>query len=287
MKPFWESNLILKVQAGSRAYGLSTPQSDHDSRGICIPSKEVLLGLQTFEQHEEPGGDHVIFSLPKFVRLALEGNPNLIETLFTEDILFQHPLAQRLLDSRQLFLSRKVADRFGHYAIQQLKRLENHHRWWARPPHEPTLKEFGASLTDRGSAAFPSAQARRDYEQAQKNWSHYRRWKKERNPARAELEERYGYDTKHAMHLCRLLKMGQEILQEGRVWVRRADASWLLEVRQGLFPYEELLDWARQQEERLQTLRERSPLPEEPDHQAAETLLIGIMEEFHWPSSER
>lgn len=283
--PFWQENLILKVLAGSQAYGLATEHSDTDSRGVCIAPKEVLLGLQTFDQVQDDKGDHVIFSLQKFVRLALEGNPNLIETLFTEDVLFVHPLGERLLEQRRIFLSRKVAERFGHYAFQQLKRLENHHRWWDNPPKEPGLSDFGATLTARGSASFPSAQAKRAYEQAHKNWTNYQRWKRERNPARAQLEERYGYDTKHAMHLCRLLKMGQEILATGEVLVKRPDAAWLRQVRQGSLAYEELLEWARNQESELRQLRDTSPLPEEPDSAVAETLLMGIIEDFHWPRS--
>jgi predicted nucleotidyltransferase len=276
-------HLILKVLAGSRAYGLDRPESDTDTRGICIPPKEALLGLMLFEQTQDEKSDNVVFGLPKFVRLALEGNPNLIETLFTEDVLHVDAFGEKLLAGRDLFLSRLVADRFGHYAVAQLKRLENHHRWWAHPPQEPTLRDFGASLNERGSASFPDAQARRDYEAAQKNWTHYQRWKRERNPSRAELEERFGYDTKHAMHLCRLLKMGLEILDGQGVLVRRPDAEWLRQVRQGLFNYEGLLEWAREHEQRLQSARALSALPEEPDRLAAEKLLMEIQESFYWP----
>src|ERR1039458_5020213 len=33
----------------------------------------------------------------------------------------------------------------------------------------------------------------------------YNGWKAQRNPKRAELEAKFGYDTKHAMHLVRLM----------------------------------------------------------------------------------
>jgi len=279
----WQEQLILRVRAGSHAYGLARADSDEDSRGVCIPPKEALLGLQTFEQHEDEKSDHVVFGLPKFVRLALEGNPNLIETLFTEDILHITPHGQKLLDHRQIFLSRKVAERFGHYAFSQLKRLENHYRWWSNPPQEPTLEKFGARLNQDGKAEFPDMKSRRAFDQAIKEWSHFQRWQRERNPVRAELERSYGYDTKHAMHLCRLLKMGEEILATGEVLVRRPDAEWLLGVRQGAFQYDELVEWARAREEGLKSLRDTSPLPEDPDQQKAETLLMEIQEEYFWP----
>ncbi|MFA5507564.1 MAG: nucleotidyltransferase domain-containing protein, partial [Vulcanimicrobiota bacterium] len=63
--------LLLRVRSGSQAHGLATPESDQDSRGVCIPPLNYLFGLSSFEQWESEGGDHVIFSLQKFVRLAL------------------------------------------------------------------------------------------------------------------------------------------------------------------------------------------------------------------------
>ena len=53
--------------------------------------------------------------------------------------------------------------------------------------------------------------------------------------ARAGLERRFGYDTKHAMHL---LKMGAEILKSGQVHVYRPDGEWLMAVRDGLLTHE-------------------------------------------------
>jgi len=41
----------------------------------------------------------------------------------------------------------------------------------------------------------------REYSAKKKEWDQYQSWKKNRNPARAILEEKFGYDTKHAYHL--------------------------------------------------------------------------------------
>jgi len=279
---FWEDNVILKVVSGSRAHGLSTPESDEDTRGVCVPPREVLLGLQEFEQHENPSGDHVVYSLAKFARLALQGNPNIIETLFTDErhllVCTQH--GQRLRDARDIFLSRRVGERFSGYAVDQLRRLERHYRWLTGPPpSKPEPESFGAVLI-AGRHKFPSADAERNYRAAWKHWNHYETWRKSRNPKRGALEEAHGYDTKHAMHLCRLLKMGQEILAEGVVRVWRPDAEWLMGVRRGSMTYAELKVWAADQETRLNELVAGSPLPEEPDHAAAERLVMEIHEGF-------
>jgi hypothetical protein len=50
---------------------------------------------------------------------------------------------------------------------------------------------------------------------------------------RRELVERYGYDTKNASHLIRLLKMGMEALVEHKLNVHRHDASMLIDIKKG------------------------------------------------------
>jgi predicted nucleotidyltransferase len=283
---FWESNLIYKVVAGSQAYGLDRPESDLDVRGVCIPPRRYLLGLSAFEQWEEQdeSGDTTIYALAKFVSLALACNPNIIELLYTDPrhVLYIDTYGQRLVEHRHLFLSKQARHTFAGYAISQLRRIERHHRWLVNPPdHKPTQEEFGGWSVE-GRYKFPDHEAYQAYQAALKHWNQYQTWRKDRNPARAELERRYGYDTKHAMHLLRLLKMGAEILETGHVQVYRPDREWLAAVRDGLLTYEELLELAASYEARLGHLYERSTLPDEPDSEAAEALVVELQERFLW-----
>lgn len=71
-------------------------------------------------------------------------------------------------------------------------------------------------------------------------------WRKNRNVSRSELEEKFGYDTKHAMHLVRLLRMGKEVLTTGEVHVLRPDAEELLDIRRGKLSYKELVQYAEE-----------------------------------------
>ena len=282
MADFWETNLILRVRAGSRAQGLVTAGSDEDSRGVCIPEKRHLLGLSQFEQWESPGGDHVVYALAKFARLALAGNPNLLEVLWTEapDILHCDEFGERLRAGRTHFLSRRAGERFLGYAEEQETRLERHRRWIAEPPSGPPAPEtFGAAMLD-GRARFPHADAQRAFDAALKHWTHFNTWRAERNPARAELEARFGYDTKHAMHLLRLLAMGSELLEQHVLLVRRPDAEWLRGVRAGRLDYEDLRETVADLKQRLRAALERTTLPKEPDANAAEALVIEITERF-------
>jgi predicted nucleotidyltransferase len=284
---FWEENLILRVVCGSRAQGLDGPESDTDTRGVCVPPKRFLLGLERFEQHESPGCDHVTYSLEKFARLALQGNPNIIETLYTDrrHILHVDAHGERLIEARDAFLSRRVGERFVGYAEGQLGRMNRHRRWLDDPPGaEPDPSEFGG-VHESGRVRWTSAQRQKDYKAAHKKWTQFQAWRKNRNPKRAALEAKHGYDTKHAMHVCRLLKVGAEILTEGIVRVERPDSEWLGGIRQGSLPYEELIAWVEAEIARIPELVASSSLPEEPDVATIEALVVSIQESFHFGGS--
>ena len=289
-EPFWERNLIYRVVIGSQAYGLANAQSDLDTCGVCIPPRRYLLGLTPFEQQVTHGTerDTVVYALVKFAWLALECNPNIIEALYVEPghILYCNAYGERLRAARQLFLTRQAGQTFSGYAISQLRRLERHHRWLVHPPeHQPTQEEFGGRATE-GRYKFPDHDSEATYRSALKHWNHYQVWRRDRNPARAELEARYGYDTKHAMHLLRLLRMGMEILETGEVHVYRPDREWLLGVRNGLLEYEELLALAAEYEARLAILQAASTLPEAPEVEQVEALVIALQEDYLWAARE-
>lgn len=84
---------------------------------------------------------------------------------------------------------------------------------------------------------------------------------------RRNLVERFGYDTKNAAHAIRLLRTGIELIETGRLNVRRADREELLAIKHG----DRDLDWVKQEARRLhdysQEALERSPLPDEVDYE--------------------
>lgn len=94
---------------------------------------------------------------------------------------------------------------------------------------------------------------------------------------RKQLVERFGYDTKNAAHLIRLLRMGIEFLTEGRLYVHRKDSEQLLAIKRG----EWTLDKVKEESEHLFRLAEEayvsSKLPSEPNYKEAESLLISII----------
>lgn len=117
----------------------------------------------------------------------------------------------------------------------------------------------------------------KDYRAVKQEWDSYQTWLKTRNPARAEIEARWGYDTKHASHLVRLLRMCREILTTGKVVVKRPDKDELLAIRNGAWKYGDLVMWAAQQDMEMDELYKTSKLQNAPNQKKLDDLCIQIV----------
>lgn len=317
-----EDRIILKVYKGSYAYGTNHADSDVDIGGICIPPKQYLYGFYSFEQYESKnythytgykktgqGADTVIYGLHKFVKLACNCNPNIIETLFTNPthILHSNYLGNMLLENRKLFFTKKAKDTFGGYAFSQLRRLnnklpmektktrqlnlenkENHlkvrtikikHKltqlFLQEELSQEDIKEIWELRNENDKintrmAAVKEERAEIDRLMGGGNHNHH--------GSHAGLIEKYGYDVKHAMHLIRLLHMGLEILTEGECRVLRPDKNYLLAIRYGEYTLEQI----QQESDKLFRLLDEayvnSKLPDTPDIDKVNQLLMDITE---------
>jgi predicted nucleotidyltransferase len=133
-------NCLLFLRVGSVMYGTNVPgKSDSDFVGVFMPTEDYVLGLRNVEQvefrtNETSSGkrntaedmDCTLYALPKFVQLLLNNNPNTLETLFVPENcqLYVHPLGQRLLSAKSLFLSKKAYHSFKGYSHSQVQRLK-------------------------------------------------------------------------------------------------------------------------------------------------------------------
>ena len=343
-------NTILYVRHGSHAYGLATPESDEDFKGVAIPPVEYYLGfVNRFDQAEikSDNQDSVIYNIQKFFKLAADCNPNIIEVLWVneEDQLIVTDAGRTILDHREKFLSKKALYTFSRYAMSQLKRIKRHRKWLLEPPtHAPTRQEFGLpekpmmarnqidtalsfiskqvdswemNLQDftpaqrqfimdlfekiltqmsigqnekwkaaAGLMGFETnflevLEKEKQYKSARDNWKSFQNWKKNRNPTRAAMEAKSGYDAKHAQHLVRLYSMGEEILSTGQVIVKRPDRAELLAVRNGQWTYEELLEWTVAKEQKLREIAQTSSLPRQPDRDFLDSVCRRVIVDYH------
>lgn len=100
-----------------------------------------------------------------------------------------------------------------------------------------------------------------------REYREYWDWVDKRNDERYENTMSHGkkYDAKNMMHVFRLLEMAIEIGKEKKVYVKRPNRDFLLDIKSGKFEYDELLKMADLKKEEMELVFENSDLPNEPD----------------------
>ncbi len=117
--------VIFRCVIGSRAYGLETEDSDTDRRGVYLPPAELHWSLYGVPQQlENDATQEVYWELQKFVILALKSNPNVLECLYSPLVETCTPLARRMLDMREKFLSKLVFQTYSGYVASQFKKMQ-------------------------------------------------------------------------------------------------------------------------------------------------------------------
>ena len=116
-----------------------------------------------------------------------------------------------------------------------------------------------------------------------KDYKEYWDWVENRNEERYENTLQHGknYDAKNMMHTIRLLDMAEEIATQKAVIVRRPNREFLLSIRRGDFSYEELLAMAEAKIERIDALYAQSDLPEQPNFDVVNSLLVQLRRSFY------
>lgn len=135
--PEWMRYSILEGYRGSHSHGTYIPGTDPNSVDdidifrVVVQPEEYYLGLgsylKTQEHYETFIGqyDVLVYDIRKFIHLLSKGNPNVHIFLWLrpEDYFKITGAGKYLLSNRTEFLSQKVIESFGGYAVSQLKRM--------------------------------------------------------------------------------------------------------------------------------------------------------------------
>jgi len=143
--PGWlPGNLCYETVMGSVSYGVSSDESDVDIYGICLPPKEMVFPhlageipgfgsqVKRFEQWQEhhvmaldKEWDFQVFGIVKFFQLAMENNPNVIDSLFTPRrcVLSSTAVGEYIREHRRDFLHKGAWHKFKGYAYSQLNKI--------------------------------------------------------------------------------------------------------------------------------------------------------------------
>lgn len=117
------SDLILyECIVGSKAYGLSTPESDTDIKGVFIAPKKSFFGFSFEDQKNNESNDISYYEIGKFLNLLCKSNPTVLEMLFSpEDCILKKSSFFTAIEPNR-FLSKRCEDSFARYAFTQIKK---------------------------------------------------------------------------------------------------------------------------------------------------------------------
>ena len=312
--PRLSGRIMLLGLSGSYGYGTNREGSDVDFRGVTLNLPSDLIGLTSFEQFEDRTTDTVIYGFNKFVSLLVNCNPNIIELLGLDDDQYyiRSELGQTLLDNRHLFLSKRAAASFGHFADAQLRRLQNAIARDSLPQSEREqhiLRSVRSALRDfnerqreeerNNTRLYVDAAVTEGLDTEiflDADLKHYplRRYTDMMNTLNSVIRD---YDkigkrnhkkddthlNKHAMHLIRLFMMGIDILQNEEIRTHRPkeDLTLLMSIRNGDYMEEgkmsdRFFDMLADYEERFEQAERASTLPDSPDMDRIEELVEEI-----------
>ena len=298
------NNIILLGLGGSYAYGTNTENSDLDIRGIATHNSEDILTRKGFEQVVNEATDTTVYSLEKIINLLSNCNPNTIEILGLEpwQYLYTGYIGQELIKNRDMFLSKRAVHSFGGYATAQLRRLSNKtvrtveqeqrekhilasienarysypDKYFNYPEDSIKLYIDKAIQEDYDTEIFMDVNLKhyplRDYKSM---WSEMQNIVKDyskigRRNSKAIEHDKLG---KHMMHLIRLYLMCFDILEDGKIITyRKKEHDFLMDIRNGKYlddnkqPTKEFYDIVDEMENKLNYLKDHSPLPDNPDY---------------------
>ena len=293
-------NIVYLTVAGSIAYGTNNADSDVDIRGFAIENFDSILTGKAFEQIDDDKTDTVIYGLRKFFKLCADSNPNVLELLGTksEHVLYMTDAGKKVRDNAEIFLSKLAYKKFVGYATAQLRRLQNALAHDSYPEREKNLhilksiksmmtacrKEYGLNYSEinfelHGDEIFISISAEKlplknflamnsGLGTMLNNYAklNHRNRKKDKN-----------HLHKHAMHLIRLYLTGIDILEgRGVVTYREKDLPLLRKIRAGEIPLDDVFKMANEFEEKISAAYKNSKLPDVPDAEKIDKLLIDI-----------
>ncbi|MFI9615062.1 DNA polymerase beta superfamily protein [Streptomyces sp. NPDC052023] len=123
------THILLSGVVGSTAYGLAHEGSDVDRLGMFAAPTETLHGLHgPKESHVTTAPDRTLHEAAKWCRLALGGNPTVMELVWLPEELYEvrTSLGDELIGIRATFLgARRVRDAYLGYATQQFRKLHS------------------------------------------------------------------------------------------------------------------------------------------------------------------
>jgi len=154
-----DGRLLYEYIRGSHLYGLNNEDSDVDTSGVFVCTRDELFGCFGYKsQVTDSRHDNTWFEIGELIRLLLKSNPTVMESLFVpmEKVLGNiHPLMQMVIDNREQFISKQCFNPFFGYAKSQIEKARGLNKKIVNPITERlTPYDFIYTFKGQGSTKF-------------------------------------------------------------------------------------------------------------------------------------
>ena len=274
------------VIAGSYAYGTNNEHSDIDIRGFYLENKNEFFTLNNIkEEYINLETDTTLYSFKKFIKLLLNCNPNIIELLGTNKIIFSNNIGNLIKNNYNLFLSKKAYNTFVGYATSQLRRLENALNVGNK--NKQILDSITISALNEEAKQF-NIHFNNDLQctincnniPLKSLISYFKNldvtinnFDKVNHRNRKKDNEHL---FKHAMHLIRLYFTGIDILAEHKINTYRKENKLLLDIRNGKLSMQEIFQLKDNLIQKINEAYKYSTLPDYPDINKINELMLRV-----------
>jgi len=302
--------MVFRVRVGSHLYGLNTAESDEDFLSVFIPTEEYILGLKKVEEvnsgtkkssaqyrNTKEDIDDKAYALPKFLKLVIQNNPNIVEVLFAtpENILVLEPEFQEIIDNYDKIISQKVFYSFTGYAYSQRKHLivkrERYQSLEKALEYLNGINVQSREITESESAELnhilkfykgekgntepfhKGMPLEHIYKQIKYEFDQYGYRIKEINFTGTAGEI---YDAKFGYHLIRLLEEGRQLLENGRIKFPLSGKARkdILRIRNKEIPLDDLMQMYDQYNKEIEKIFTNTEIRKKPDFNWADKYLI-------------
>ena len=286
------TNTHYLCRMGSVAYGVSQNFSDNDLYGVCVPPKYYIFDsgyihgfdktppdFKVWQKHhvfDKTGRsyDISIYGIVNYFRLALDNNPNVIDSLFVdrEHVLHSTSMWETVRNNRKLFLHKGAIKKMVSYAFSQLQKANNCLKY---------IEDIRKFEEDNG---IPHSTT---YEQATLNYSHLDQyqelWKSGNSKtSRFQSQKILGFDSKFLYHVYRLIDQAVYILENCDLQLQVPERiEKMIAIRKGEIAHKEIVQYFEETEKKINFLIENSKLREKPDTNGVRNLLLSCLESHY------
>lgn len=308
--------ILVKAIAGSHLFGTNTESSDHDFKGVFLPSVDDLL-LGKFDQTKHEKTNEVIgqkntkddvdieyYSLDKFLKMLYQGQTTALELLFSPDesLLEVHPIWNEIRKDAHKFVNKKVsafigytktqADRYGirgsrmetiEKSLDLFKRLLVLRRvWYLRDVDISELLklEHVEIIEDKNNKKLLQICGKKFGFDTELSYivRPLQQYYEEYGERSRLAKLNQGVDFKALSHSIRVSMQAQSLLTTGKIQLPMSaeNVTILKDVKAGKYDYLTVAKMIEENLDKVLELQKISTLPEEPNLKVFQDVQIGI-----------